>query len=289
MPILLRRLMVVGVAIAAFAPDLTRAQSQITMPGYPAPGAPPTITVSVPGSEPRTRLRYKVRAGQTFLMEMATTIGMNISVEGMAMPAMDMPIMKMTMSMSVKDVAANGDITYDAAFTEMTAEGLPGMDPSLVAMVQGAAQQVKALKGTVVISDRGIVRSGNLDVEDAVGVGAKWEVRQALNSAGMQMFQRVDVELASADASSATMRVKVDQNTPPQSVNNPALPAGATIELEKMVASGSGTITQRFDTLVPMSEISTTSNGAMTMNMGGMSQKMATDTKIKITVGPKKQ
>jgi hypothetical protein len=50
-------------------------------------------------------------------------------MEGMAMPQMDMPVMKMTADVGVTGVAANGDVTYDVAFTAMTAEAQPGMDP----------------------------------------------------------------------------------------------------------------------------------------------------------------
>ena len=304
------------------ASGLTHAQSQpqaqpkMTMAGYPAPGSPATITVASTGAEPKTRLRYKVAAGQNFAMEIATNMSVTVAVEGMAIPAMDMPVMKMTANIAVKNVAANGDITYDLAFSEMTAEGKPGMDPSLVAMVQGAASQITQLKGTLVVSDRGVTKSGDIDVnkvtdpnlrqtltslasqleslsvplpEEAVGVGAKWEVRQALNAAGVQMFQRMEAELASIDASSVTLRIKSEQTTPPQPINNPSLPAGATVEIEKMSGTGAGTMKLQFDSLVPTSELTSTQTGSMAMSMAGMSQKMNMDMKATITVGPKKK
>jgi hypothetical protein len=312
----LRRALLAAVLLAFSASNLTRAQSQtISLPGYPNVGSPATVTVASPGAEPRTRLRYKVTAGQVFVMSVTTSLGLTMSLEGMSMPAMDMPTMKMTANLTVKDVAANGDITYDIAFTEMTAEALPGMDPSMVAMVQGAAGQITALKGTMTTTDRGVSKSGGLDLnkipdpnlrqtlgsvsgslesmsmplpEEAVGMGAKWEVRQAINAAGAQTFQRVECEVTSISASSVSLRLKVDQTTPPQSISNPQLPAGASMEIEKMGGTGTGTSTIQLGSLVPTSEIQSTNAASMVMSMGGQSQKMAVDTRVKVSIAPKK-
>ena len=302
--------------LAVVAADLTRAQSQkVSLEGYPVVGTPAFVKVVSTGAEPRTRLRYKISAGQNFVLGMSITMGMTMNMEGMTMPAMDMPIMKMTATMNVKDVAANGDISYDIAFTEMTAEALPGMDPNLAAMVQGAASGITALKGSAVVSDRGLYKSGSFDLnklsdpnlrqtlssvasnleslsmpmpEEPVGAGARWEVRQAMNSAGVSTFQRFDVELASVDGASATFRVKFDQTAPPQNVSNPSLPAGATVDVEKMTGSGSGSLTLRFDSLVPTSEMSSTTSMSMVVNVAGQSQKMGVDTKVKISTTAKK-
>ena len=311
-----RRALLAAVLLLFSASDLTRAQSQaVSLPGYPTLGSPSTITVASPGAEPRTRLRYKVSAGQVFVMSMTTSLGLTMSLEGMSMPAMDMPTMKMTANLTVKDVAANGDITYDIAFTEMTAEALPGMDPSMVAMVQGAAGQITSLKGTMTITDRGVNKSGGLDLnkipdpnlrqtlgsvsgslesmsmpfpDEAVGMGAKWEVRQAINAAGAHTFQRVECEVTSISASAVSLRVKVEQTTPPQSISSPQLPAGASMEIEKMAGTGTGTSTINLGTLVPTSEIQSTNAASMIMSMGGQTQKMAVDTKVKVSIAPKK-
>ena len=137
----------------------------VSLPGYPAPGSPPTVTLASPGAEPRLRLRYKPAMGYKETMTMAMTMGITMAMEGMSMPAMDLPVMKMTADVGVTGVAPNGDVTYGVAFTGMTAEALPGMDPTIAAMAQGTADSIKALKGSVTMSDRGIHKSSTMNAD----------------------------------------------------------------------------------------------------------------------------
>lgn len=313
---LLRLLMAVAIISGGLkAADYGARPQAVSMPGYPAPGGPATVTLASPGAEPRTRLRYKVAAGLKETMSLTTAIGLTMSMEGMAMPAMDLPLMKLTADMAVTGVAPNGDITYDVAFTGMTAEATPGMDPSVAAMMQSAGDGITALKGSVTISDRGVNRAATINVdkvtdpnlrqtlgaiasslesmsmpmpEEAVGVGARWEVRQAIKAGGAQTFQRVECELASVDAQGATIRIKVEQTAPPQGISNPALPAGTTVNIEKLAGTGTGTIALRFNSLVPTSEMSSSTAMAMAMDLGGQTQRMAVDTKVKLSIAPRK-
>ena len=286
----------------------------VSLPGYPAVGAPPSVTLISPGAEPRLRLRYKPATGYKESMTMSMAMGLSMVMEGMAMPAMDMPIMKLTGDIGVTTVAANGDVTYDVAFTGMTAEPGPGMDPSVAAMVQGSADSIRALKGSVTMSDRGINKSSTMNVDqisdpmakqllssmssslesmsmpmpdEAVGVGAKWEVRQAIKNAGALVFQRITCELTSVDAQGATFKTSTEQTIPPQSVTNAAL-QGATVNVEKGAGTSAGTVTLRFNSLVPTSETSGTTAMAMVVDLGGQSQKMSVETKLKVSVAPKK-
>ena len=287
----------------------------VSLPGYPAPGSPPTVTLASPGAEPRVRLRYKPAMGYKETMTMAMTMGITMAMEGMSMPAMDLPVMKMTADVGVTGVAPNGDVTYGVAFTGMTAEALPGMDPTIAAMAQGTADSIKALKGSVTMSDRGIHKSSTMNVdqiadpllkqmlssmssslesmsmplpEEAVGGGGKWEVRQAIKSAGAQMFQRISVEVVSVDAQAVTLKMNLEQTIPQQSLTNPALP-GSTMNVEKGAGLSAGTQTIRFSGLVPTSEVSGSTAMAMTIDMGGQTQKMSIETKLKVSIAPQKK
>jgi hypothetical protein len=283
--------------------------------GYPAVGAPATVTLMSPGAAPRAAIRLRIPAGTKETMTMTTVLGINMDMDGMSMPAIDMPTMKMTADMSVTGVADNGDITYEIAFTGLTAEAQPGTDPNMAAMVQASAAGITALRGTFVVSDRGINRSAKLDVTkvadptlrqlltslsgsiesmsmplpaEPVGVGAKWEVRQAIRNGGAHTFQRAECELVSVDAAAAIITLTIEQTTPPQAIDNAQLPPGATMEIEKMSGSGSGTLTMPLTRLVPTSAISSTVNGAMVVDIGGQTQRMTTQTRIKVSVGSAK-
>lgn len=298
--------------LAATASPFAQSQAP-SMPGYPGVGAPALVTLASPGAEPRTRLRYRIAADHKSAMLMTMAVGVSVNVAGMSMPAMEMPVMKMTANLTVTGVAPNGDVTYEVAFTGMSAEALPGMDPSMVAMMQAAAAGITQLRATAIVNDRGINRDMKVDLdkitdpslrmslgslsssiesmstplpEEAVGVGARWEVRQVVRANDAHTFQRIECELVSIEGAVVNLRAKIEQNTPPQVINNPMLPAGASMEIEKMTGSGSGTLAIRLDGLVPTSEISSTSSASMIMNMGGQTQNVNTDTRMKINVAP---
>ena len=286
----------------------------LTLPGYPAAGAAPAVTLVSPGAEPRIRLRYKPAAGAKETMSMSMTMGITMAMEGMSMPSMDMPVMKMTADIGVASVAPNGDVTYDVAFTGMTAEALPGMDPTMVTMAQGTADSIKALKGSVTMSERGIHKSSSMNVdqvtdpmlkqmlgsmssslesmsmpfpEEPVGVGGKWEVRQAIKNAGAQIFQRIECEVVSVDAQGITIKTRVEQTIPAQAVANEALPGGS-LNVDKGAGQSAGTSTMRFNALVPTTENSGTTAMAVSVDMGGQVQKMSIETKLKVSIAPKK-
>ena len=112
------RLLPVLLVVCAFAAAaVPRAQTQaLSMPGYPAAGAPATVKLLAAGSEPKKQLRYAIPATHKSRLDMTTTISMAMNLGGMAVP-MDMPTIKMSIDIGVTNIAANGDITYNLAFT----------------------------------------------------------------------------------------------------------------------------------------------------------------------------
>jgi hypothetical protein len=244
-------------------------------------------------------------------MDMTMNMSMAMNIGGMSMP-MNMPPMKMTADCAVTGVAPNGDITYDIAFTEFAMDPSADANPTIAAAMQGLQASITSIKGTATISNRGVTRSAKLDVadaqlkqtigqmtsqienlsmpmpEEAVGVGARWEVRLAMVSGGPTMFQKTVYEVVSIDGSSVSLKVTTEQTAPAQPISNPAMPAGSEIYMDKMTGTGSGTATIKLDSLVPTSEVTVTSSMSMTVSMGGQSQAMTSDNTLKMTIGPRK-
>jgi hypothetical protein len=236
-------------------------------------------------------------------------MGTTVSMGGAQMMAMDLPTMKMGVDVAVQNVAANGDATYEVVFASMTAEAVPGTDPAMAQMMQGATGAIVGTKGTAIISDRGISRESKFSNPSAdpalaqalsqvsnslesmsmpfpaepVGVGATWEVRQAISSSGISVYQKVTAELVSVTASEVTLKVTQEQTAPPQSIDNPAL-GGMKVTIDSYKGSGTGTTTVRFASLVPTAEINATAS--MTMSMEGGPGQLGTDIRIKTTIGP---
>ena len=118
---------------------------------------------------------------------------------------------------------------------------------------------------------------------------ARWEVRQAVNAGGMATYVRTEYELVSATGTTVQMRVKSETTAPPQPVTNAMLPADAQVQVEKLSGTNAGTTTLHLDGLVPTSETSGTTTSVMSRTMGGQSQQMGVDIKIKMTIAPVKK
>jgi hypothetical protein len=308
LPALLLILVVAGPSARA----VPRAMPQTpAMDGYPSAGAPATVTLVSPGAAPRRTLRYAIAAGPNANADMTMTMSMAMNAGGTSMP-MDLPGMKMTMTLAVTGVEPNGDVTYDLAFTGLTLDDTGGANPAIAAVLEPMRASILSVKGTTTISSRGVTKSATFDAgdaslqalmnqatssvenlsnplpEEAVGVGAKWDVRGANSSGGQTIFQKTGYEITAMDGQSVTLKVTAEQTAPPQAVSNPSLPAGAEMYLEKMVGSGEGTVVIRLDSLVPTSEMTMISTMAMSVSIGGQHQSIATDNKVKVTIAPAK-
>lgn len=296
--------------VAGAAPQAPQTPpAAITMAGYPAPGAPAATTLLSAGAEPRMPLRYTVANALKDQFAMNMNMTMQADMGGMALPQMNMPAMKVGADLAVTDVAANGDITYSIAFTGLNVD-TSNVDPQLAAMFQGMDADYKAIKGTGTVTSRGVSVSSKLDTasvtnpqlkqmldslsntlqnlsqplpEEPVGVGAKWEVRSAVNAGGVQSFQKTSYEIVSITGKAVTLKTTTENTAPPQSVSNPAM-QGVEMRLQKMNGSGTGNVTLHLDSLVPTSTTDVQNNMQMSLSMNGDQQTMTTTVSVKITV-----
>ena len=282
--------------------------------GYPDIGAPVVVAVQSPGAEPRRPLRYVFTKGKQESMTMDMAMGMAMNMAGMSMPAMNLPTMHMTVRATTTDVSATGDGSMNMVVTD--AQWVSGgADPALLAALQSAGDSLNGMSYGFTMNNRGIGAAGNLDVsrisnaqvaqmlgsmtsamqsmsvplpEESVGVGATWEIRQSLSVGGIHSDQRMQVELAALDDTGCTLTLQTTQTAPPQPVTNSALPAGLKTTLDKYEGAGAGTITLHFDSIVPMSEMSTRNNTTMSVDMGGQSQQIGVIVNLKVNVAPAK-
>lgn len=300
------------VLLAALSTATPLLQAQSAPAGYPEVGAPAIVSLTTPGAEPRRVLRYTFTKGHQDQMAMAMTMGMAMDVQGMTMPQMDLPAAHMTATTTTNDVTPGGDTSVTVVIHGMTWDA--GGDPTVASLLQSATGDVKDMTYTVPITSRGVMGKTNLDLskianpqaaqvlgsmssslqsismplpEEPVGVGAKWEVRQAM-STGMKMYQRVQAELTSLTDHDCTLKVTSTQTAPPQPLSNPALPAGVQASLDKLDGTGSGTMTIRFNSIVPTSEMSSRTATTMSVDAGTGAQQIGVTATLKLSVGPVK-
>jgi hypothetical protein len=274
-----------------------------------APAAKSPVTLLDAGSEPRTVLRLHPTAGDQQTMTMTMKIGMDMGVAGKAVPAMDLPAMVMSMDVTVKDISANGDITYTLVFNDATISADTNTPSIMATAMKAGLASIKGMSGTGTMSDHGIVKHVDMRLPananaqlrqtigqmkdsfsssstplpaEAVGPGARWEYTSQMKSQGMTIDQTISSELVSVQGDQITLRTTITQNAANQKISNPAAP-GLKMDLTKMTGNGNGTTSLDLGKLMSSSAtLAEKTEVVMGMNIGQQQQTM--DMKMDINV-----
>lgn len=231
----------------------------------PDPSKPAEVKLVEAGSGEKSPLRFKPVAGTT--EDMRLTMRMGVKLAGQQV---DIPPVTVTFSMTTKDVESDGSFTYDYTLKHAALEG---GDPRMAAAL-GKIRELEGLSGTARLSGRGVVLSSKANTprgagpetrdildslnqsfgqmmaplpEEAVGVGAKWDVTQGVESKGIVLLQTAHYELASRTGDKIGLKVTLSQSADAQEMEV----QGAKVELESMNTNGSGDIQLDLTKLVP--------------------------------------
>lgn len=268
--------------------------------------ADPVVTVLGTGAEPRRALRYTATAGSKERVDLTMRMSLAMTMGEQSMPPMDIPAIRMGLTTDVNSITPSGDVTFTFGFAEMSMEG-GGMPP-------GAGDALKGITGVITMNDRGVVKSTKLDLamitdpsikqllssagieklaaplpEEALGVGARWEVRQPIEVNGIRTDQKMVFEVTAMDASTATMKVTTEQTAAPQKLTPPGMPAGADVSLVSMSGGGTGTLTLQPGAVMLLGQLDGTTKIVMDVSAEGQQQRMSTDTTLKLTVAQGKR
>lgn len=280
--------------------------------GFPAAGAPPTVTVISSGAEPRKALRYVSAKGHREHVTMDFLMAITMTVGDTSLPEVKAPTLRGDLDVEVTDVSPAGDMTLSTTFTDANWIAASDSDRSMMARLNSVTSDLKGLSAVTVVSSRGITRDVKLDTDkitnpqlsqtlaglqqvlqnvsqplpdEPVGVGARWEVRSGVNANGVQMFNTVSLQLTAMDDTSYTLKVGLEQTAPPQAISTPAM-GGATASLDSSTGTGTGTAKIQFDSLSPTSEMNVNTKTTMSIDMGGNVQHMNMAMSMKVAVTP---
>lgn len=309
-----------------------RAISQSTAPTIIAQQSSPTITpAKTPpqikllnsGTGDRQLLRFKPAVGTRQVSLMSFDQTMSMSLSGQAMPGKNttimLPLVNTTIEMVVTKVDDNGDIHYQFGYQGIDVIARPGMPAAMVDLMKSQMETLRNVRGDFVMSDRGLVKSGQFDLpgnldpmvrqvleqlsrsmnqlsfplpEEAVGVGAKWQTSAPLSIAGINLNQSATYELVSANRNLVNLRIQVAQQAPPQLVTPPGIPISTNvkIQLKKLKTEGQGQST--LDLTKPFVQQSAMSMKSMSqMGVAGApgvpAMEMTTETFIQMKFEPK--
>jgi phosphotransferase system HPr-like phosphotransfer protein len=266
----------------------------------PAAAASP-VKLLAAGAEPRKVLRLHPKAGDKQAVTFALKMSIESKVGEMQTPAMKMPAMNFALEATVKDVSAEGDISYDIAMGEATVGDEAGVMPQIAQAIKSSLGSLKGLTGSGTTSNRGISRQVEFKApsgadaqsarmvdqmkgffskaavqlpEEAVGVGAKWTAKITSKSEGMTIDETDTYELASLEGDRITAKTTTAQSAANQKIQNPAMPA-MKVDLTKMTGSGKGEMTSDLSHFLPASaDAEVHSEVSMAMNLGGQKQAM---------------
>jgi hypothetical protein len=230
-----------------------------------------------PGSEPRKVLRFHPKAGDKQSMVMTMKIGMGVKLGDMPEQPVKLPTMKLVMDMTVKDVASNGDISYEIVTSDASVADEPDVVAQVAEAMKNAMGGMKGIGGTGTISSRGIGKGTDIKVpegadpqvkqfvdqmketmsrvasplpEEAVGAGAKWEIKMPIKSQGMTLNQTATYQLVSVEGDRAAAKTSVTQTASNQKIQNPMMP-GTKVDLTKLTGHGTGEVSFDLGQLVP--------------------------------------
>ena len=267
------------------------------------------VVLDEPGAQPRQPLVLKVARGSRMRAAMVNKIGLELTLDGRALPAGVTPTTRTVLEQRGEAVDADGTVHFTMTFADVSVIATPGVDPAVARQVQAGLDQLEGLQGTGAVHAQNDVKSFSVDssrITDAtlkstldsmsdqvgnlsspfpkepVGVGARWTVRRSatINGLTMNMMTRYTLESRTGDR----YELDVTQNavSPPGPAAFPNLPAGSRASVVNFTLQSKGTVTGDVTRSLPVnSTMSGTGDGAFAITAGNdggtLQQKMTID------------
>ena len=260
-----------------------------------------------PGDEPRQQLRYHPEIGQAERAVIEMVVSSVVTMGGMEMPAQEFPTTKMTVVQTPASVDEAGNYTIQIRIAKFDADG-EGM---MADMVRQSMQPLVGAAGAAQVTPAGEsvgFKMQNIDAAgpmlaqmesmssqasqlgaifpyEPVGPGARWEVTQQIENAGIRLKQTMLVTLKSIEGSVVALDMAMSQAADPQDFAPPGIPPGMEVDLTSLTGSGEGTMQIDLSRLLPsQSSMDATTSIEMSMTMQGQQQEMAQSMTTSIVV-----
>ncbi len=261
-----------------------------------APAAGPTVTLLDAGAEPRSELRISVQAGDAESMRLTQSQSIDQTIDGLEVPSAGAVTTAATTDIEVES-AENG--VFVVTSITSGAEIVDAPSPGAAAQAEAAMAELIGIGNRFTMDDRGRVLANEpvgLDgvdnamvdellggtsgteiasplPDEAVGIGATWEVVQRIPVFGLEIEQVLVYELVSIDGSVVELAVTGNQRVPAGSIMNAQ---GIPAEVVSWDLAVSGTVTQDLTGLVPTSTIETSGTQVFQADGIGIEQDLVT-------------
>jgi len=296
-----------GPVLAGDTPPSTGSAAAATSPTL-APVPSPTVTLVDGGKGTKRKLRYRYAAGTKDSARMTMDMKMAMSMNGQAMPSPPIPTMVLSLDTVITGVDKDGAARYEMTL-HRSATPTEGADEMARAMDK-ALSALDGLVGRATITDRGHHRDLHYDIpegadpqarqmiqqmegsmsqigallpDEAVGVGAKWDVRSRIVQNGIALDQVSQFELLAFDGVAGTVKVTVTGQADLAALDRSQIPPGA--ELKDVRSTGVGET--RFDLrrMMPIrADVTATTKVGMAAQIGDTRSEMGIDAEMKMVV-----
>lgn len=282
--------------------------------GQPAAGGEGVkVALLDAGAEPRRALRYRFDDRANVVMEMTMEMGMAI---GMGQPnptEVQLPPMKLFMAIQPEAVRPDGALRYTFRLDSTDVLAGDTGDPALRENLKAELKKTEGLSGWALVDTRGFTLEADAVVppnasaqvkdmvdkmrqqmrqmsapfpEEAVGVGARWEVRMPISTDMFRIDQVATYKLVKLEGDVVEMEVELSQSAAPQDIKVPNLPT-AKARLQTMSSTGGGRMRVALGRLVPESSMNSKTHLAMELRMSDSAAPQVITTDMSLRLGLK--
>lgn len=237
-------------------------------------GSPTRVTLLDAGAEPRSPTRYALTTGASTGIEMGLSMTLEVAQGERTAPPQTIPRIATLLDLVTASAAKDGALGVDATVKKVSiAEdaGVPAqiaerLLPHLKA-IEGLALhydvtpegRVKQAGAKMPASKKGAGLDGTLSQmtqslesmiapfpDEAIGIGARWQVLSRFDSSGTELVQWSTFELKERDDKGVKLALEVVQAAAKPEVTPPNLPPGVSAKLVDFASTGKGESTVDF-------------------------------------------
>lgn len=237
----------------------------------------PDIKLLEAGAEPRQTLRLHAKAMEIQRAKITSQITMTVPVPGQESKPIQLPEIVITANIITKNSTPDGDTAYEVVIQDFNPVA---KSPESQAIADAMKTSLAALKGLTVkslVTDRYFNKKVEVQIppntdpqtrssmeqmkdsfantrfilpEDAIGVGAKWEIKQKVKKQGMSVDETTQHEIVSMEGDTLVVKSSTTMSAANQKIPNPLLPT-LKADLTKMTGTETQTATINLGKILP--------------------------------------
>lgn len=261
---------VVALVVAGLLPGIARAQPPAPKPETVA-STVPTVTLLDAGQEPRRVLRYRPAVGATQTVTLTLNTDREVDVNGKPTPVRKSPELRLALDVRVVEVTEHGEVRYEAVFRAPEAVATEGMAETDRRATQESLAGMGGTKIRALLTERAVLKESEVEVpdqaspqvrqtlksldqyfaqwvvpvpEEAVGIGARWEVHSEPSMMGRPAKNVETYTVLSVEEGVVHLRTEMKQTVTPGPVTLARIPPGtvATLDIGQSEAAGEATV-----------------------------------------------